>query len=479
MIVRRAPIRPRPLPAQLLDCTPGVASHYRPCSGGRVLLQHDGGSLKEPRAARPPRSGAARPHGPSGSASRSSRSRLISITRHLLPALIVAAGLQLTGPSCAPAVTPPTPESTFAAVENKIRSKYYGYESRTQEIEAIISKYRSQVGANTTSFDLYFSILTPMLDSLGESHNFASPPGASEGASTQGPRPPVPAATSAANLQAGLGLSIGWLSRPDEADYVFDVRRGSGADLAGVEPGLRVERLKISPTDRGGRAELETTGADGAARTYRFEFSPMKADAPREAFDVPAGYRVIRFDEFNRENVEWFREQLHNAPRGAIIDLRHNAGGTERSTRWMLGELLPASSLIGTDLKHGRRSVRRTTRWGASYRQPLAVLVGPESASSAEVFAAALQHHRRAILVGKTTAGSVMTSRLFSLPDGGTLSLAVSEFVAPDGRRLEGVGVRPDVDAISILAAVRAGRDILLEAAIAALEARATEVPEA
>jgi carboxyl-terminal processing protease len=107
------------------------------------------------------------------------------------------------------------------------------------------------------------------------------------------------------------------------------------------------------------------------------------------------------------------------------------------------------------------------------------VLVGPESASSAEVFAAALQHHRRAILVGKTTAGSVMTSRLFSLPDGGTLSLAVSEFVAPDGRRLEGVGVRPDVDAISTLAAVRAGRDILLEAAIAALEARATEVPEA
>ena len=42
-------------------------------------------------------------------------------------------------------------------------------------------------------------------------------------------------------------------------------------------------------------------------------------------------------------------------------------------------------------------------------------------------------------------------------------------FLTPDGRRLEGVGVSPDLPVAQTLATVRAGRDLPLEAAEKAL----------
>lgn len=391
----------------------------------------------------------------------------MSIARTLITALLVVFASQALGAACTDTVSPPTPRRTFDVVERTVRAEYYGYETRKAELDELFERYRELTGPTTSEFDLYFRILSPMLDELGDSHNFAQPPvhvGAQSAL-----QPQVTNSLPAADLSAGLGLSIGWVSHRGEPDYVFDVRRGSGAELAGIEPGSLVKRFQVWPTPTGGRAELAAIRPNGALHTYRFDFPAIRADPPRAAYDLPSGYRVIRFDEFNRESVEWFRKQLRQAPRGAIIDLRGNRGGLERSTTSMLGELLPANSIIGRSIENERTRMRQTTQWGASYRQPVAVLVGPESQSAAEVFAAALQHHGRAILVGKTTAGAVMTSRIYPLPDGGVLSLAVSDFVGPNGQRIEGAGVNPDVDAISTLSAVRAGRDLILEAAVAAL----------
>ena len=96
---------------------------------------------------------------------------------------------------------------------------------------------------------------------------------------------------------------------------------------------------------------------------------------------------------------------------------------------------------------------------------PLAVLVGPMSASAAEVSSAALRYHRRALLVGSETAGAVLMSRGYPLPGGGRVQVAIADWRATDGRRLEGVGVKPDLAVAQTLEAIRAGRDLPLEAA--------------
>ena len=97
------------------------------------------------------------------------------------------------------------------------------------------------------------------------------------------------------------------------------------------------------------------------------------------------------------------------------------------------------------------------------------------TASAAEIFAAVLQDHGRATVIGRPTAGAVLASWFHELPDGGQLQLSREDYLAPKGRRLEGKGLEPDVLVARTLADVRAGVDRDVEAALRALGAGAGE----
>jgi carboxyl-terminal processing protease len=112
----------------------------------------------------------------------------------------------------------------------------------------------------------------------------------------------------------------------------------------------------------------------------------------------------------------------------------------------------------------GRR-LMSTDTWSWRYRGPLAVLIGPGSLSAAEVTAAALEHEHRAVVVGRRSSGSVLGASSFPLPDGGRVQIPVIDIEMLDGRRLEGVGVAPDIEIFPTLADITAGRDPALERA--------------
>ena len=118
----------------------------------------------------------------------------------------------------------------------------------------------------------------------------------------------------------------------------------------------------------------------------------------------------------------------------------------------------------------GVASVKSSWQWGsARFGGRVIVLVDRGTASAAEIFAAVLQDHGRATVVGRPTAGAVLASWFHELPDGGQLQLSREDYLAPKGRRLEGGGVEPDVRVPRTLADVRAGLDRDIEAALRAL----------
>lgn len=75
------------------------------------------------------------------------------------------------------------------------------------------------------------------------------------------------------------------------------------------------------------------------------------------------------------------------------------------------------------------------------------------------------------VVVGKIRGGSVIASRQIDLPDGGELSIGIRSFRSGRGRILEGAGVTPDVLVEVTAAALRSGRDPMIEAAAARLMA--------
>ena len=76
---------------------------------------------------------------------------------------------------------------------------------------------------------------------------------------------------------------------------------------------------------------------------------------------------------------------------------------------------------------------------------PLVVLVDEGTGSAAEVVAAALHDHGRAELVGAVTAGNGTVRSVKTLSFGGAVAYATAEFLTPDGNKVDGVGIIPDV----------------------------------
>jgi carboxyl-terminal processing protease len=77
---------------------------------------------------------------------------------------------------------------------------------------------------------------------------------------------------------------------------------------------------------------------------------------------------------------------------------------------------------------------------------PIVVLVDAGSASAAEIVAAALQDHRRAIVLGERTFGKGSVQTLLPLGRGETaLRLTTARYYTPSGRSVQEGGVAPDI----------------------------------
>jgi C-terminal processing protease CtpA/Prc len=82
---------------------------------------------------------------------------------------------------------------------------------------------------------------------------------------------------------------------------------------------------------------------------------------------------------------------------------------------------------------------------GSSYTGRVVLLIDERCGSTTEALAAVLQELRRATLVGRRTAGAMLSSVEIPILGGWVLQLPEADFRTPAGRRVEGVGVTPDV----------------------------------
>jgi carboxyl-terminal processing protease len=142
--------------------------------------------------------------------------------------------------------------------------------------------------------------------------------------------------------------------------------------------------------------------------------------------------------------------------RGLVLDLRWCPGGflTEATG---VAELFVGEGTLATVKARGKEpTVYRSTAEGKFLGFPLVVLVNGETMGGAELIAAALQDHRRAVVVGQRTLGKASVQTPIPLPMPGVgLKLTSGTFERPSGKNLhrfpdskpsDDWGVRPDAD---------------------------------
>jgi len=195
----------------------------------------------------------------------------------------------------------------------------------------------------------------------------------------------------------------------------------------------------------------------------------------------------VRIPSFNAKTPGSLHDALTDLAgkhvRAIVLDLRANPGGSFDDCVAAAGELTPAGATIASVNKRGRVEPVAPMAGAPApmlLDVPLAVLVDHDTASSAELLAAAVQELRHATLVGARTHGKWSVQRLEDLPNGYALKFTVGLFASPSGKSYDGTGLAPDIevdapsDAVQHALAesdpkVRLADDVQLRTAVAVL----------
>jgi carboxyl-terminal processing protease len=162
------------------------------------------------------------------------------------------------------------------------------------------------------------------------------------------------------------------------------------------------------------------------------------------------------------------------AGQGVVIDLRGNPGGVAAVAQGVGGQFIAETVSLGTMLGRNDRlelvaQPRRVARDGKAvepFAGPLAILIDEGSASTSEIFAAGLRDHDRARVFGTPSAGAALPAVMHQLPNGDVFMHASMDYIRPNGERVEGRPVVPDVETPLRRSDLKAGRDSALQAAL-------------
>lgn len=156
---------------------------------------------------------------------------------------------------------------------------------------------------------------------------------------------------------------------------------------------------------------------------------------------------LISISEFTRGTARSMRSALaaSGAERsGVILDLRGNPGGLLVEATDVAGAFLNGGTIVEFFMPGKSPEIFNATGDGDS-KTPLVVLINRGTASAAEIVAAALQDRNRAVIVGERTFGKAAVQDLTELSNGAAIELTIGYYLTPNGKRLEGKGLDPDI----------------------------------
>lgn len=275
-----------------------------------------------------------------------------------------------------------------------------------------------------------------------------------------------------------------WLSR-DDVPYVYqpgdvqmtieadgalmrvrEVEAGGPAEQAGIRAGDRIVEIDGRSQEDWGRSSVQShlQGAidstvvvvverDGA----QLEFTMQRVDRLRGAVSwrLERGAAIIRMRSIPDDGVRALRDAIRDIrderPSGYILDLRGNQGGVlddvvDVADQYIDGGLIttirPFSDCHDEEAQVHRAHGRDETR-GAR----LVVLIDENTASGAELIAAALKERREAILIGQRSAGVARVFTVIPMTGGrdGFLKLSTGVMTSPSGATWDQTGLTPDI----------------------------------
>lgn len=356
--------------------------------------------------------------------------------------------------------------STWATIRTTIKSRYFASQTRVGEVESRLTRY-AQIAPKAKTREEFVTIVQKMINEFHDSH-FAIVPNWEMDyygmANIIGSNEKMPN-FGAWIVDSKAGPMVKWVIPGSNAAQI-GMREGDIIASVGGNTFTNILDLtkyvgRKTPIDY--RRGMETLTA---------KVMPM-LDDPAEAFKIGTEKSVKTFDRngksfgYVKPTILWGEDEIA-AVQGAfeahlsdcdgiVFDLRDGFGGRPEQ---FADPLFRPGVTIKTKMG-GQESV---SHFG--YSKPVVVLINHNTRSAREVLAYILQKSKRATLVGEKTAGAVLGTIPVRASSWCILEVPMAEMFVDD-KRLEGIGVEPDIKATKPYSSD--GKDAILEAGLAAL----------
>lgn len=251
--------------------------------------------------------------------------------------------------------------------------------------------------------------------------------------------------------------------------FIAAVLAGGPASRAGIVPGdellrsdgvelrgRREEEVKRQIRGLPGTAiQLDVRSPDGVERSLsavrEIIHDPSVHRVALLSRDPPIGHvRIERFQRDTQAELDRAFEGLVDAGiEGVVIDLRENPGGLYNEAVAVADRFLDEGIIVSTK---GREDDGQRPLWATKGREypavRLAILVNARTASAAEIVAAALRDHEKAVVIGEPTYGKCSVQSVIQIfGEGavwGALKLTTKQYFRPRGDSFSQGGLRPD-----------------------------------
>jgi carboxyl-terminal processing protease len=263
---------------------------------------------------------------------------------------------------------------------------------------------------------------------------------------------------------SGVGMTVGSINeRGLRVGFVF---RNSPAADADIESGDLIVTVD-GDSVKGQSVDLVVAEIKGPEGTdvelgvrRQGKGKPRPVNLTRRQIRVPVTSN--RVEEINGQSLGYVRlatfsqgsgqalaravdKVMEKGAEGLVLDLRANGGGLLPEAVLTSSVFVPEGEVVVETKSRTAPDEMFRAIGGDIGEYPVTVLVNRDTASAAEILAAALQTNVDAPVVGTRTFGKGVFQQVINLEGGGALDLTVGEFFTADGVSLAGKGLEPDV----------------------------------
>ncbi|MDR0640427.1 MAG: S41 family peptidase [Holosporales bacterium] len=259
----------------------------------------------------------------------------------------------------------------------------------------------------------------------------------------------------------GVGVEIRQVREGVEVAAVIDDSPASMAGLREADLIVKIDDRDVA--DMSMKEVISKLSSDSAlkvklsiirSKSGKFDIILKKSVIQLQSVKVEfisdiAKLRITFFNEGTvAEATKAIRKIIKHKVVGVILDLRNNPGG-------IMEQAIKTSDLfLGKNKKIVEFKSRNKTDSRLIFSNendllhglPMAVLMDSNTASGAELVAAALGHNKRAILIGETTYGKGSLQTVIPIPGRGAIKLTTAYFLSPTGQQINQNGVVPDIE---------------------------------